>query len=259
MVRGEQGAALRHLELLFDVGTIGSLPDRQLLEQFRSRPGDLAEDAFRCLVERHGPLVLRTCRSILRDEHAAEDAFQATFLVLVRRARSLWVRDSLGPWLFQVATRVSASARAAQIRRRQIEQRADRTQTAADGSAYDDLAPAIQQELACLPVQFRDAVVLCCIEGLTQQQAAGQLGCPLGTLQSRLARGANDCAIDCCAGDWPPRALCLPQCSRPNPHMLPFPTRWQTRRSGWPPGTPRATSRKPAPPHYRYSCSLKES
>ena len=110
MVGREQGTALRHVKLLFEVGTIGSLSDRQLLEQFQSRSGDAAEAAFAILVERHGPMIIRTCRSVLQNEHAVEDAFQATFLVLVRRARSLWVRDSLGPWLFQVAVRVSASA-----------------------------------------------------------------------------------------------------------------------------------------------------
>ena len=190
MVRGEQGAALRHLEVLFEVGTIGSLPDRQLLEQFRGRTGNAAAAAFACLVERHGPMVIRTCRACLRDEHAAEDAFQATFLVLVRRARSLWVRDSLGPWLFQVAVRVSARVRSAEIRRRRHEQRnAERTAISVFDRDCDDVSPAIQQEIAGLPAQFRAAVVLCCIEGLTQQQAAGQLGWPLGTLQSRLARG----------------------------------------------------------------------
>ncbi len=123
-------------------------------------------------------------------EHAVEDAFQATFLVLVRRARSLWVRDSLGPWLFQVAVRVSASARASEVRRRRLEQRkASQTEILVFDRNCDDLSPVIHQELARLPDQFRAAVVLCCLEGLSQQQAATQLGWPLGTLQSRLARG----------------------------------------------------------------------
>ncbi len=190
MVQGEQGTALRHVQMLFEVGTIGGLTDRQLLEQFRSRAGDAAEAAFAGLVERHGPMVIRTCRSILRDEHAVEDAFQATFLVLVRRSGSLWVQDSLGPWLFQVAIRVSSSLRSAEIRRRRCEgQKARQADTAVCDRDCDDLGPAIHQELARLPERFRAAIVLCCIEGLTQQQAAGQLGWPLGTLQSRLARG----------------------------------------------------------------------
>ncbi len=190
MVRGEQGTALRHVQMLFEVGTTGSLTDRQLLEQFRSRAGDAAEAAFAGLVERHGPMVIRTCRSVLRDEHAVEDAFQATFLVLVRRSGSLWVQDSLGPWLFQVAIRVSSSLRSAEIRRRRCEEKkAQQTETSVFDRDCDDLGPAIHQELARLPERFRAAIVLCCIEGLSQQQAAGQLGWPLGTLQSRLARG----------------------------------------------------------------------
>jgi RNA polymerase sigma factor (sigma-70 family) len=190
MVRREQGTALRQVQMLFQVGTIGSLSDRQLLEQFQSRAGDAAEAAFAGLVERHGPMVIRTCRSVLRDEHAVEDAFQATFLVLVRRARSLWVRDSLGPWLFQVAVRVSASARASDIRRRRLElKKARQTDLSVFDRDRDNLSPLIHQELARLPEQFRAAVVLCCLEGLSQQQAARQLGWPLGTLQSRLARG----------------------------------------------------------------------
>ncbi len=190
MVRREQGTALRQVQMLFQVGTLGSLSDRQLLEQFQSRAADAAEAAFAGLVERHGPMVIRTCRSVLQDEHAVEDAFQATFLVLVRRARSLWVRDSLGPWLFQVAVRVSASARASDIRRRRLElTKARKTELSVFDRDGDDLSPLIHQELARLPEQFRAAVVLCCMEGLTQQQAARQLGWPLGTLQSRLARG----------------------------------------------------------------------
>ena len=110
MVGREQGTALRHFKVLFEVGTIGSLSDRQLLEQFQSRAGDAAEAAFAILVERHGPMVIRTCRSVLRDEHAVEDAFQATFLVLVRRGSFALGARLLGPWLFQVAVRVSASA-----------------------------------------------------------------------------------------------------------------------------------------------------
>ncbi len=190
MVRREQGTALRQVQMLFQVGTIGSLSDRQLLEQFQSHAADAAEAAFAGLVERHGPMVIRACRSVLQDEHAVQDAFQATFLVLVRRARSLWVRDSLGPWLFQVAVRVSASARASEIRRRRLElKKASQTEIPVLDRDFDDLRPLVHQELARLPEQFRAAVVLCCMEGLTQQQAARQLGWPLGTLQSRLARG----------------------------------------------------------------------
>ena len=96
MARARRGAVLRQIRALFDAGAIGGLTDGQLLERFTARGGEAAELAFAALVERHGPMVLRTCRAILRDTHDAHDAFQATFLVLVRRAGSLWVRDSLG-------------------------------------------------------------------------------------------------------------------------------------------------------------------
>ena len=94
------------LRILFNLGAIGDMTDGQLLERF-AQGGEAAELAFAALIERHGPVVLHTCRSILRNEHDAEDAFQATFLTLVRKARSLWVRDSLGPWLHQVACRAA--------------------------------------------------------------------------------------------------------------------------------------------------------
>ena len=111
MAIGRNGAAVRQLTTLFNVGVTGDLTDGQLLERFATRRGEAAELAFAALVERHGPLVLRVCRSVLRDEHDAQDAFQATFLVLATRAESLWVRDSLAPWLHAVAYRVALCAR----------------------------------------------------------------------------------------------------------------------------------------------------
>jgi len=160
------------------------------LEQWRSPDQECRELAFTALIERHGPMVLRTCRSILRDEHAVEDAFQATFLVCFRRAGSLWVRDSLGPWLHQVALRVASAARAAAARQRRHEQRAAKPADSTElDPAWDDLGPVIHQELDRLPERYRAPIVLCCLEGLTREQAAGQLGWRMGTLQSRLARG----------------------------------------------------------------------
>ena len=118
MARGNRGIALRHLNTLFSEGMIGALTDAQLLERFTSQRDETAELAFRALVERHGPMVFRVCRAVLRDADDADDAFQATFLVLVRRARLLWVHESLGPWLQQVAYRTACCARLAAVRRR---------------------------------------------------------------------------------------------------------------------------------------------
>jgi RNA polymerase sigma factor (sigma-70 family) len=185
-----RGDALRHLQTLFELGTTGELTDGQLLARFATRDGEAAEMAFSALVERHGPMVLRTCRSVLRDPHAAEDAFQATFLVLVEKARGLWVRDSLGPWLHQVACRVSSCARAEAARRRRIESQARPLEPrSAVEASPDDLGGVLHEELGRLPEKYRAAVVLCCLEGLTIEQAARRLGWPQGTIQSRLARG----------------------------------------------------------------------
>src|SRR5688500_5567942 len=135
-------------------------------------------------------MVLRVCRGILRDGHDAEDAFQATFLILARKARSLWVRDSPGPWLHGVAYRVASTARSTVSRRRSKErQAAERMSAVVAERDWDDLGAVVHEELNRLPGRYRAAVVLCCLEGLTQQQAAQQLGWPLGTVQSRLARG----------------------------------------------------------------------
>ncbi len=110
MAIGKDGAVLRQLRTLFNVGTVRDLTDGQLLERFATDRDDAAELAFAVLVERHGPMVRRVCRGVLADPHDTQDAFQATFLVLVRKARALWVRDSLGPWLHQVAYRTASCA-----------------------------------------------------------------------------------------------------------------------------------------------------
>src|SRR5947199_6850291 len=99
MATGKDRAVLGHLRTLFDVGAVRELTDGQLLERFATGRGEAAELAFAALVERHGPMVLRVCRGVLADPHDCQDAFQATFLVLVKKSRALWVRDSLGPWL----------------------------------------------------------------------------------------------------------------------------------------------------------------
>jgi RNA polymerase sigma factor (sigma-70 family) len=192
MAKHDQGVAHRHMQTLFQVGTLGGLTDGELLERYQSHSGEAAELAFAALVERHGPMVLRVCRAILGDEHDAHDAFQATFLVLVRRAGGLWTRDSLGPWLHQVAYRVACCARSAGFRRRRHERRlAERASnvTPAGDQNVDDLSPVLHEELGRLPERDRAVMVLCWLEGLTQQQAARHLGWPLGTVQSRLARG----------------------------------------------------------------------
>ncbi len=161
--------------------------DGQLLERFLA--GE-EESAFAALVRRHGPMVLGVCRRVLRDRHAAEDAFQAAFLVLLRRARSLDRRGSVAGWLYTVAYHVALRARAEAARRRQREravlQPPEGESTA--GSGWADLQPALDEELERLPETYRAVVVLCYLEGKTNAEAARLLGWPVGSVKGRLAR-----------------------------------------------------------------------
>jgi RNA polymerase sigma factor (sigma-70 family) len=186
------GVSARYLRALFDAGVTSGLTDGQLLERFATHRGEAAELAFAALVERHGALVLGACRGILRDDHEAMDAFQATFLILVRKGRSLWVRDSLGPWLHRVACRAAARARAEARRRRGLERRAaEMARDRAGRDEPDDRATVLHEELDRLPERYRLPIVLCDLEGCTCEQAARHIGCPVGTIGSRLARGRD--------------------------------------------------------------------
>ena len=187
----ERGAALRRVRAAFDVGAVRELTDGQLLERFATDRGEAAELAFSALVERHGPMVLRVARGVLGDAHEAQDAFQATFLVLVRRARGLWVRDSLGPWLHQVARRTASCARLGAARRRHHERQAAGAPREVRPEPADDLAGLLHEEVDRLPGRYRAAVVLCDLEGRTHEQAARHLGWPVGTVKSRLSRGRD--------------------------------------------------------------------
>jgi RNA polymerase sigma factor (sigma-70 family) len=190
MERRDQGIVARQLDVLFNSGPLGGLTDAQLLERFASRQDQVAEMAFAALIQRHGPGVLRICRAMLRDPDDVHDAFQATFLVLARKSGSLWVRDSLGPWLHRVARRTASRARATAARRGRTE---PLTPAMATGpSAEDDrieLRLVILEELSRLPQRYREAVVCCLVDGERPDQAARLLGWPIGTVHSRLARG----------------------------------------------------------------------
>jgi RNA polymerase sigma factor (sigma-70 family) len=183
-------AGLKHLQTLFNLGTIGTLTDGQLLERFATGCGEARELAFAALVERHGAFVLRVCRGVLGDENDAHDAFQATFLALARKAQSLWVRDALGPWLHQAAFRAACHDRSSQMRRRAHERaaaalRPERLEAVDDGGGLERV---IHEEINRLPDRFRGVVVLCDLEGRTHAQAARHLGCAIGTIKSRLTR-----------------------------------------------------------------------
>src|SRR5262245_61716241 len=156
---GKDAAVRRRLRTLFNLGAVGELTDGQLLERFATERGEAAELAFAALVERHGPMVLRVCRGVLGDAHEAQDAFQATFLVLVKRARRLWVRDSLGPWLHQVAYRTASSARASAARRSRLERRAAMTAREAPPERDLELERLLHEEIDRLPERYRVPVV----------------------------------------------------------------------------------------------------
>ena len=181
----------RRLRALFDLGSIRELTDGQLLERFATGRGEGGELAFAALVERHGPMVLRVARGVLDDPDDSADAFQATFLVLVARARGLWVRDSLGPWLHQVARRTAASARANAARRWRLERHAAVDPVEDRARPDDDLARVLHEEIDRLPERYRAPVVLCDLEGRTHEQAARALGWPVGTVKSRQARARD--------------------------------------------------------------------
>lgn len=166
--------------------------DRRLLALF-SEGGELAEDAFATLVKRHGPMVLRVGRSLLRDEHEANDLFQTTFLVLARKAPRIWVGDSLGPWLHGVACKVARDTRKIASRRQSHERKApamsrDDAWVMADSNERAEAAVVLHEEIARLSEVHRAAVVLCDLEGRSHAEAANALGWPVGTVKSRQIR-----------------------------------------------------------------------
>jgi RNA polymerase sigma factor (sigma-70 family) len=161
------------------------LTDRQLLENFLATR---EEASFEALVRRHGPMVLGVCRRVLEHQQDAEDAFQATFLVLVRKASSIVMRDTVGNWLYGVAYRTAQKARAAAARRRVKEKHMARPEALPDEAGWQDLRPLLDRELNSLPDKYREPLVLCDLEGNTRKAAATQLGWSEGTLSGRLSR-----------------------------------------------------------------------
>lgn len=161
--------------------------DAQLLEDYLNRREGSALEA---LVRRHGPMVWDVCRRIIRDAHDAEDAFQATFLVFVRKAASIRPREMVGNWLYGVARQTALKARATAAKRRSRErQLTDMPEAIVQGQdLWHDLQPLLDRALSRLPDKYRAAIVLCDLEGKTRKEAARQLDLPEGTVASRLAR-----------------------------------------------------------------------
>jgi RNA polymerase sigma factor (sigma-70 family) len=179
---------VRRLRRATDPGGDAALSDAQLLERFVTQRD---EAAFELLVWRHGTMVLNLCRRVLRQEQDTEDAFQATFLILARKARSIGKRQACGSWLYKVAYRVALAARAESAARVARERPCPDELPAAEASddlIWRDLRPLLDEEVSRLPEKYRAAFVLCCLEGRTGAEAAEQLRCPEGTVLSRLSR-----------------------------------------------------------------------
>src|SRR5262249_37660978 len=190
MANGRLSAVLGRLHRLIGPRAASPDSDRHLLERFAASRD---EAAFTELVRRHGPMVLGVCRRVLRHAQDAEDAFQATFLVLATKAGSPRWEESVARWLYEVAFRVAHKARVGAARRRARERQATAMAQAEPGAgeAWDDLREVLDEEVNRLPCKYRSPVVLCYLEGKTNTEAARELGWTKGTVSGRLARARD--------------------------------------------------------------------
>src|SRR5262245_59707050 len=182
------GGFLRRLKQAMVAESLVLLSDRELVERFLATHD---EAAFQAILHRHGPMVFRVCRRVLPSEQDAEDAFQATFLVLARAARTIRKQTSLASWLHGVAYRAALKARTSALRRRKHEAQAQAAATAAalpEEVSWKELRSVLDEELARLPEGLRAPLVLCYLEGLTQDEAAQHLGWSKITCRRNLAR-----------------------------------------------------------------------
>jgi RNA polymerase sigma factor (sigma-70 family) len=187
MATSQMSEVIRHLRRTVLLRDVAGLTDGQLLENFIShRDGS----ALETLVQRHGPMVWGVCCRVLSNHHDAEDAFQVTFLVLVRKAASIASRELLPNWLYRVAYQTALKARATAAKRMAREKQVTEMPEpeAAQREIWHDLQPLLDQELSRLPDKYRIPILLCDLEGKTRREAAEQLGCPEGTVAGRLAR-----------------------------------------------------------------------
>jgi RNA polymerase sigma factor (sigma-70 family) len=182
-------ATLQHLRRILIADELAALPDAELVGRFAERRD---EAAFTALVRRYSPVVLGVCRRVLRHEQDAEDAFQATFLVLARDAGSVRRAGAVGNWLYGVAHNVARKAKAAR-HRREVKEReaAARPRPEPRTGTTDDLREILDAELHALPDKYRTPIVLCDLRGLTAREAAAEVGCPAKTLGTRLSRGRS--------------------------------------------------------------------
>jgi RNA polymerase sigma factor (sigma-70 family) len=187
MATSPMSEVLQHLRSVVLLRDGAGLTDGQLLEDYLSRRD---ESALAALVRRHGPMVWGVCRRILPNYHDAEDAFQATFLVFVRKAGSIASRELLANWLYGVAHQTALKARATAAKRKKREKQVTKMPEPAvtEQDLWRDLQPLLDEELSRLPDKYRAVIVLCELEGKTRKEAARQLGVPEGTVAGQLAR-----------------------------------------------------------------------
>ncbi len=187
MPTGSLSAIVEYIRQIARRGPAAELTDGQLLERFIAQRD---EEAFSALVQRHGPLVLTVCRRVLNNSHDVEDAFQATFLVLVRKAGSIAKRQSVASWLHGVAHRTALRAKIGMTRRQTLESQVQRPAApdCMQEVILQDLRLMLDEEVRRLPERYRLPFVLCYMEGKTNEEAAVVLGCPKGTILSRLSR-----------------------------------------------------------------------
>ena len=177
---------------------VEDLSDGSLLECYLSGDETGAQDAFQALVARHGPMVLGICRHVLNEDHDAEDAFQATFLVLAQKGSSIRDRRVLAGWLHEVAHRIAIKARVSAVRRRTLERQAMAMSPPAvepnkqdEAAAWNELRPVLHAEVERLPAKYRVPVILCYLEGKTNEEVADLLHWPVGTVKGRLSRARD--------------------------------------------------------------------
>ncbi len=190
MTRAYQESVIDSLGQLFESGTLTSASEAQLLERFVAHADS---SAFEVILQRHGPMVLRVCQRVLDDPDDVDDAFQATFLILLKKAASIRDRTILAAWLHgvarRVAVRVRVNARQQRTRERSNEGGSRVQRIERDSLEANDLRAVLDEELERLPARFRKPLILCDLEGQTHEQAADRLRCPVGTVKSRLSRG----------------------------------------------------------------------
>ena len=177
---------------------VDDVSDESLLEQYLSEEGVQSQEAFKALVERHGPMVLGICRHVLNQHQDAEDAFQATFLVLARKGGSIRNRRVLAGWLHEVAHRIAVKARASAVRRRTLERQGMamapvviESDSPDQAVAWNELRPVLHAEVERLPERYRIPVILSYLEGKTNEEVAALLHWPVGTVKGRLSRARD--------------------------------------------------------------------